>query len=76
MIKILDVKDSDFDVYYDWIVGTAAMQFIAGGYSHVRCEGEIMEAEVVTFRDNSQGVMIGEGVNDPYSCYENAMSII
>jgi len=59
-MKILDVENKDFDVYGDWLEGKAAMRFIAGGYTHVCVDTQVVQCEVLTFDDKTQGVSVCE----------------
>lgn len=61
-MKTLEVNDEDFDCCGDWLQLSAADKFITGEYTHVSCEGEVIECEVISFDDGTKGVALGEQI--------------
>ena len=62
-IKCLVVKNSDFDSYNDWLNEDAAKAFIDGKFTHIVCANEVIEVEIIKFKDNAYGVCTGEGLS-------------
>lgn len=60
-MKVLRVKESDFDAYNDYLTSGAADRFVSGAYTHVECEGELIECEFINVTDaGSPLVAVGE----------------
>ena len=60
-MKILKIKDKDLCRYDDWLIGSAANEFVAGGYTHIEIEGEVIICEFTGQQDDgSPMILLGE----------------
>lgn len=65
-MKILEVKDSDFDNDCgDYLEGEAAKKFVEENYTHMKEEGHIYSAgTIIKHDDGTYSVSVGEDLED------------